>query len=248
MTEDIFIYKNLADLGIKVQENFIELSWIFMGLFLVIVVAFEIFNKQADFNQFIRISLRLILCAALLTNIIPVRNFFYDTGVSLANSIYSEEKINSFKIEVKQFDKEKLQNLTVWQYLKLPAVNISGSLILFLGKFIYGGIAKILEFLRNFSHFICYIFFPLAVVTLLSRATQNIGIAFFKRFLAICLWPAFISSIYLIFDSITNPEFLIDASVTRYFSSFIYLILLAILLCSIPIFASQFVNGMWGMA
>lgn len=243
----IFNYNHLFELGQKVQESFMTASWALLGLYALFCMVQEFILRFRNEGDFFKIILRLFICVVLLTNIVPIRNFFYDRSIDLADYIYSEDQIKRLEMPLDKQQTQKSSTGVVDWVRNTLLDNWSRGFLLFF-KGLYWIVSLILMFIRNFGHFIVYITAPLAIIFFLSDKTQYITISFFKRFLALCLWPVFISAIYLVMASLTASNFKLGFEATGLIESIAYLLILTLLLVAVPLFASQFVSGLWGVA
>lgn len=241
---NIYDFSLLAEMGKEIQHKFINIGWLLLGLYFLWILIYETYTRTGNLEQFLKIIVRIGICGILLTNVNPIRNFFYDTTVSMAENIFPESQVNVFNVPLPKESEDASNEDT--SLFNLNYYRIS-CWMLSVGKFTYFCVSQILFFIMNFCHFIVFIMAPLAIVFFASPQTQNIPIGLLKRFLALCLWPSYISGIYLVIHKITTPKFMIDPR-GSVIESLIYLVVLSLLLVAVPLFATQFVNGLWGMA
>lgn len=241
---NIYDFSLLAEMGKEIQAKFTNIAWLLLGLYFLWILIYETYTRTGNLEEFLKILVRIGICGILLTNVNPIRNFFYDTTVSIAENIFPESQVKDFNVPLPNESEDADSSDT--SLFKLNYNRIS-SWMLSIGKFAYFCVSQILFFIMNFCHFIVFIMAPLAIVFFASPQTQNIPIGLFKRFLALCLWPSYISGIYLVIHKITTPHFMIDPR-GSVIESLIYLTVLSLLLVAVPLFATQFVNGLWGMA
>jgi hypothetical protein len=233
----MFNFDRLGEIALEVQEPIMKIAWSVLIIYFLLIMTLNILNQNGEIKDLLKIIGRVLIVVILLTNIIPLRSFFVKTSGKLASGIYEEEKLREFRVPINEEEKEK-------HFFKINVMDL-----IFNGaKVFYGIISKALFFFNHFLHFIAFIMAPIAIVPLVSNSSQNVTVGFFKRFLALCLWEPYIACIYRVLALTTSESFVVSADASVIFQSVIYLIILSVLLVTVPLFASQFVSGMWGMA